>query len=390
MKAVILAAGEGQRLRPFTVSKPKVMIKVGNKPILQYVVEALRDSGIMDIVMVVGYRKDRVMSHFGDGKRFGVRVEYAFQEQQLGTAHALKQAENLVSDEFIVVSGDNIIDEGTVRSALAEKNSVVYRVVDSPSKYGVIKLGRNGRIEEIVEKPEEEISYLANTGVYHFDSRIFDYLAGENDLTAVINRMIGDGIEFKAVESKGVWLDIVYPWDIPKVNELALGFRGRVISGKVESGVFISGDVVIGKGCVIRSGTYIRGPVVIGENCEIGPNAVIGPAASIGSNTVIEPFSAVENSVVGDNVRIGSGSRLESSVIDSGTRIMPGFTAVKGKASVEVDGTVQKIETGAFIGERCTIGAKVTAMPACTVGNEVEVSPLKVLSGVIPDGSKVL
>ncbi|NOY10516.1 MAG: NTP transferase domain-containing protein, partial [Archaeoglobi archaeon] len=100
MKAVILAAGEGQRLRPFTVSKPKVMIKVGNKPILQYVVEALRDSGIMDIVMVVGYRKDRVMSHFGDGKRFGVRVEYAFQEQQLGTAHALKQAENLVSDEF--------------------------------------------------------------------------------------------------------------------------------------------------------------------------------------------------------------------------------------------------------------------------------------------------
>jgi len=141
---------------------------------------------------------------------------------------------------------------------------------------------------------------------------------------------------------------------------------------------------------VIRSGTYIRGPAIIGENCEIGPHAVIGPAVSVGNNTVIEPFSVVENSVIGDNVRIGSGGRLESSVVDSGTRIMPGFTAVKDSASVEVEGTVQKIETGAFIGERCYIGAKVTAMPGCIVGNEVEVSPLKILSGVIPDKSRVL
>ncbi|WP_456329457.1 bifunctional sugar-1-phosphate nucleotidylyltransferase/acetyltransferase [Archaeoglobus sp.] len=390
MKAVILAAGEGQRLRPFTASKPKVMIKVGNKPILQYVVEALRDSGIRDIVMVVGYRKDRVMDYFGDGKKLGVKIEYAIQKQQLGTAHALRQAENLVGDEFIVVSGDNIIDKEIVRSALAEKNSVVYKVVDTPSKYGVIKLGRDGKIEEIIEKPEDVVSYLANTGVYHFDSRILDYLANENDLTAVINRMIKDGIQFNAVESKGVWLDVVYPWDIPRVNELALNFKGRVISGKVESGVFISGDVVIGEGCVVRSGTYIRGPAIIGENCEIGPHAVIGPAVSIGDNTVIDSFSVVENSVIGDNVRVGAGSRVEGSVVDSGTRIMPRFTAVKGKASVEVDGAIQKIETGAFIGEMCSIGSKVTAMPACIVGNEVEVSPLKVLSGVIPDKSKVL
>jgi len=389
MKAVILAAGEGQRLRPFTASKPKVMIKVGNKPILQYVVEALRDSGIRDIVMVVGYRKDRVMEYFGDGKRFGVKIDYAIQKQQLGTAHALRQAENLVGDDFIVVSGDNIIDKEIVRSALAKKNSVVYKVVDAPSKYGVIKL-KNGKIVEIVEKPKDEVSYLANTGVYHFDSKIFDYLANENDLTAVLNRMIRDGFEFNAVESEGIWLDIVYPWDIPRVNELALNFKGKVISGKVERDVFISGDVIIGEGCVIRSGTYIRGPAIIGENCEIGPHAVIGPAVSVGNNTVIEPFSVVENSVIGDNVRIGSGGRLESSVVDSGTRIMPGFTAVKDSASVEVEGTVQKIETGAFIGERCYIGAKVTAMPGCIVGNEVEVSPLRTLSGVIPDKSRVL
>ncbi|WP_456370574.1 bifunctional sugar-1-phosphate nucleotidylyltransferase/acetyltransferase [Geoglobus sp.] len=389
MKAVVLAAGEGQRLRPFTAGKPKVMIRVGNRPVLQYVVDALRNAGIRDIVMVVGYRKDRVMSYFGDGKKFGVKIEYAFQEQQLGTAHAIRQAEGFVDGEFVVVPGDNIIDVRVVRSALKVRNSVVYRVVENATKYGVLRLeGR--RVIEIVEKPAEDVSYLANTGVYHLDTSVFHYIGNENDLTAVINSMSEDGVEFTAVESEGVWLDIVYPWDIPRVNEMALSSGGRVISGKVESGVQILGDVVIGEGSLIRSGTYIRGPVFIGENCEIGPGAVIGPGVSIGSNTKIEPFTVIENSVIGDNVRIGSGSRIEHSVVDSGTRIMPGFTAVKDSASVEENGKVLKIETGAFVGEGSRIGAKVTLLPGTIVGNGVEVSPLKVVSGIIPDGSRVL
>lgn len=389
MKAVVLAAGEGQRLRPFTAGKPKVMIKVGNKPIVRYVLEALKRAGIYDVVMVVGYRKDSVMSYFGNGKKFGVRIEYAFQEQQLGTAHALKQAEELVDGEFLVVPGDNIIDERVIKSALKVRNSVVYKVVENVTKYGVLRL-EGERVIEIVEKPAEEVSYLANTGVYHLDTSVFRYIGNENDLTAVINHMIGDGVEFAAVESDGVWLDIVYPWDIPRVNEMALSFEGRVISGKIESGVQISGDVVIGDGSVIRSGTYIRGPVFIGENCEIGPCAVIGPGVSIGSNTRVEPFTVIENSVIGDGVKIGSGSRIEHSVVDSGTRMMPGFTAVRDSTSVEENGKVLRIETGAFVGEGCRIGAKVTLLPGTIVGNGVEISPLKVVSGVIPDGSRVL
>lgn len=390
MKAVILAAGEGQRLRPFTASKPKVMIKVGNKPILRYVVEALRDAGISDIVIVVGYKKDRVMSYFEDGKKFGVKIEYAFQKQQLGTAHALRQTEDTLSGSFVVVPGDNIIDARTIKCALSERNSIVYKILENVSKYGVLKLKEDGSIEEIVEKPYEKVSYLANTGVYHLDSSVFDYIGDERDLTSVINVMIQDGVAFNAVETEGVWLDIVYPWDIPKVNEMALNFRGRKVAGKIESGVMIAGDVVVGEGCVIRSGTYIRGPVVMGENCEIGPNAVIGPGVSIGNNTRIEPFSVINNSVVGDNVKIGSGSRIEASVIDSGTKIMPGFTAVKDVASLDVDNRIVKLETGVFVGERCSIGAKVTAMPGTVIGNEVAVAPLKVISENIPDGSRVL
>lgn len=390
MKAVILAAGEGQRLRPFTATKPKVMIKVGNKPILQYVVEALRKAGIPDIVMVVGYRKDRVMSYFGNGKKFGVEIEYVFQQQQLGTAHALRQVEEFVEGNFLVVSGDNIIDDDTIKSALKLENSVVYKVVENVTKYGVLRVGKGGEIIEIVEKPAEEVSYLANTGVYHLNTSVFEFIGNENDLTAVINSMIRGGVRFTAVESYGVWLDVVHPWDLPRVNEIALKFKGKIVSGKVESGVSILGDVVIEDGCVIRSGTYIRGPVVIGENCEIGPNAVIGPSVSIGNNTRIEPFSVVKNSVIGDNVRVGSGSRIEGSVIDSGTRVMPGFTAVKDTASVEENGRVLRIETGAFVGEGCRIGAKVTAMPGAIIGNGVEVGPLRVVSGRIPDNSRVL
>lgn len=390
MKAVILAAGEGQRLRPFTAGKPKVIIKVGNRPVLHYVVEALKNAGIRDIVMVVGYKKDSVMSYFGDGKRYGVKIGYAFQEQQLGTAHALKKAERFLEGEFLVVPGDNIIDGRTVKSALSQKNSIVYKIVEKPSKYGVLRLKDNGKVDEIIEKPEEEVSYLVNTGIYHLDSSIFDYISSENDLTAVINSMISDGIDFMAVESEGIWIDIVYPWDIPAVNEYALSRIGRKISGKVESGVFISGNVVIGEGCVIRSGSYLRGPLIIGENCEIGPNAVIGPMVSLGNNVKVESFSVVQNSVIGDNVRIGSGSRVESSVVDSGTRIMPGFTAIKEMACLEIEGAIARVETGAFIGERCKIGASVTAMPGTVLGNDVEVYPMKVLSGRIPDGSKVL
>lgn len=390
MKAVVLAAGEGQRLRPFTASKPKVMIKVGNKPILQYVVEALKDSGVFEILMVVGYRKESVMNYFEDGKKFGVEIDYVFQRQQIGTAHALKQVEGLLKEDFIVVPGDNIIDSKTISQAIENINSIVFKRMENSSKYGVIKLDENSNVTEIIEKPPEEVSYLVNTGIYHLNPSIFEFIGDERDLPAVINLMIKSGVKFKGVESDGLWLDIVYPWDIPRVNELALNFSGIRIAGRVESGVRMVGNLIVSRGCIIRSGSYLRGPVVIGENCEIGPNTVIGPFVSIGNNTQIGAFCVIENSVIGNNVKIGHGSTIEGSVIDSGTKISQGFTAIKDIATVFADGKVETVETGAFFGERCKIGPKVIAMPGVIVGNDVEVAPLKVISGNIPDGSRVL
>ena len=388
-QAVVLAAGEGQRLRPFTATKPKVMIKVANRPILEYVVSALKAAGIFDIVMVVGYRKERIMDYFGDGRKFGVKISYAFQNQQLGTAHALKQAESMVRDTFILLPGDNIVDVMTVKSAMTEPYVLVYKRVKEISKYGAIVLD-NGRVREIVEKPREEISHLANTGIYSLDREIFENIGEVTSIVEVLNRMIGEGYRIKGVECSGKWYDVVYPWDILRVNDLAMDFEGKRIGGKVEPGVTIYGNVVVGDGATIRSGTYIRGPAVIGDNCEIGPNAVIFPSTSIGDNVSIGPFSVVSNSVIGSNVKIGSNAHIEDSVIDDGTVISPHFTAISGDAEITAGGELHKVRAGVFVGEDCSIGANVSAEPGSVIGNMVKVSPMKVLRGNIPDGSTVL
>lgn len=388
-QAVVLAAGEGQRLRPFTATKPKVMIKVANKPILEYVVSALKAAGIFDIIMVVGYRKERIMDYFGDGSKFGVKIRYAFQNQQLGTAHALKQAEKMVDDNFILLPGDNIVDSSTVKSAITEPYVLVYKRVREISKYGAIVL-ENGRVREIVEKPKEEISYLANTGIYSLDREVFENIGKVTSIVEVLNGMIRKGYRIRGVECSGKWYDVVYPWDILRVNDLAMEFEGKRIGGKVEPGVTIYGNVVIGEGSVIRSGSYIRGPVVVGNNCEIGPNTVIFPSTSIGDNVNIGPFSAISNSVIGDNVRIGGSCHVEDSVIDSGTVIASHFSVISDESEVVVGGELHRIKAGVFVGEDCNIGASVSTEPGSVVGNKVKVSPLEVLRGSIPDGSTVL
>jgi glucose-1-phosphate thymidylyltransferase len=387
MQAIILTAGEGQRLRPFTANKPKSMIKVANKPILEFIVESLRQGGVRDIVMVVGYKKERIMNYFGDGNEFGVKIRYTFQNQQLGTAHALKQAEKLADDEFLVVPGDNIIDSGTLEK-VTKPYTILYKRLPEVSKYGVLFL-KNNHVERIVEKPEEHEGGLANTGIYCLERRIFNEIGEETSLVAVINRLIEKGYSFNAEEAEK-WLDVVYPWDILRLNDLSMDFKGKRISGKVESGVTILGDVVIGEGTVIRGNTYIYGPVIIGEQCRIGPNCVIFPSTTIGDSTTVGSLSYIENSVIGEGVRIESGCHLKNSVVDNGTTIESGFKAISGESEMAICDEWHCVDAGAFIGEGTKIGAGVVTKPCSTIGNFVKIAELKVIDGVIPDNSVVL
>lgn len=387
-QAVILAAGEGQRLRPFTATKPKVMLSIAGKPIVQYVVESLAQNGIRNIVLVVGYRREQVFDYMGSGERFGVDITYITQQRQLGTAHALAQAKAVTESEFLVLPGDNLIEADTITQFVAVKpEAMLVKRVDNPARYGVVTI-ENGMVKDIVEKPEEAKSNVVNTGIYAFTTEIFSFIEARLDIPDVLNNMLAQGYPISAQEADGTWLDVVYPWDILSLTGAVLHQIRTNLGGTIETGVSLKGLVSIGKDTVIRSNSYIVGPVVIGNNCDIGPNVCILPATSIGDNVVISSFCNVKNSVIGNDVNIGPGCIIQDSVIDSGCIIKGHFTAYSGEADVKVD-EHRLVNIGAMLGEGCNLGNNVVAQPGVILGNYCQVQALKMLSGRLPDKSLV-
>ena len=388
-QAVILAAGEGQRLRPFTVNRPKVMLSIADKPILQYVVESLAQNGIRNIVLIVGYRKEQVFDYMGSGEQFGVEITYVTQGKQLGTAHALAQAKEVIEKEFLVLPGDNLIGADTIAQFVAIKpEAVLVKRVDNPVRYGVVTIDR-GKVVEVVEKPEQAISNVVSTGIYSFTKQIFDFIEPELGLPDVINNMIAQGYSIKTRETDGTWLDVIYPWDILDLNGAILRQIQANLGGTIETGVSLKGQVSVGKDTVIQPNSYIAGPVVIGNGCDIGPNACILPATSIGNNVVISPFTAIKNSVIGDDVNIGPCCTIQDSVIDKSCIIKGHFTACSGENEIRVNHEHHLVSVGAMLGEGCSLGNSVVAQPGVIVGNYSQIQPLRLISGKLPDRSLV-
>ena len=388
-QAVILAAGEGQRLRPFTVNRPKVMLSIGGKPILEYVIESLAQCGIRRIVLVVGYRKEQVLDYLGSGERLGVEITYITQERQLGTAHALFQAKAITDTEFLVVAGDNLIEADTVAQfANLKPEAVLVKRVDNPARYGVVTI-EAGVVKSIVEKPKLPESNVINTGIYAFTTDIFSFIEAELDIPDALNKMLAQGYHVNAVETGGTWLDVVYPWDILSLNDAVLRQMPAKLGGTIEPRVSLKGQVSVGKGTVIRSNSYIAGPVVIGHSCDIGPNVCLLPATSIGDNVVISPFTEIRNSVIGSDVNIGPGCIIENSVIDRGCIIKGHFTACSGQTEVKIDDEHHPVDIGAMLGEGCKLGNSVVAQPGVIVGNHCQIQALKLVSGRLPDRSLV-
>jgi len=388
-QAVVLAAGEGQRLRPFTFTKPKVMLSIADKPILQYVIEALAQNGIRNIVLVDGYRKEQIYDYMGSGEQFGVDITYVTQEKQLGTAHALAQAKPVTDSEFLVLPGDNLIEVDTIAQFVSVgPEAMLVKQADNPARYGVVTLD-NGLVNNIIEKPEVAKSAIINTGIYAFSAEVFDFIEPELDIPDVLNKMIAQGRQIAAQETDGTWLDIVYPWDILSLNNTLLSQIKADVAGTIEKGVSLTGPVSVGKATVIRSNSNLAGPVVIGNNCDIGPHVCLLPATSIGSNVVISPFTEIKNSVIGDDVSIGPGCIIEDSVIDKGCIIKGRFTALSGQAEVTIDGEHHLVNIGAMLGEACRLGGGVTAQPGVIVGNFSQVEALKLAGGRLPDRSLV-
>ncbi len=394
MKAVILAAGEGKRLRPFTETMPKVMLPVANKPVLEYVFDAVKNSGIDEIINVVGYKKEVIMEYFKNYE--DIDITYVVQDKQLGTAHALLQAKKYINDPFIVLSGDNIIDQSSISRLIKDKSkhSLLIKEHTHPSKYGVVFV-KKSILKEIVEKPKGELGKFISTGIYKLPSSVFDDVEeltsqGVYALSSVVQSIVERGENISTVTADS-WMDIVYPWDLIHVNEAMIHSTSASISGIIEKGVTMKGAISVGKNTTIYSGCYIVGPVVIGEGCEIGPNACIFPSTTIGNNSVVHPFSEIRNSVLMNDVHIGSNSFISHSVIARGSIMANNFSTMSGKATIEIEGEFKKLETiGTMVGENCTLGSSVIVEPGIIIGRRCEISPMKRIMKNVSSGSKVM
>ncbi len=420
VQAVILTAGEGTRLRPLTVSRVKGMIPIANKPILEHVLNALAVNNIRDIIMVVGYKKERIMAYFEDGTDFNVNIQYVDQKKQLGTAHALAQAQKLIKKDILVLPGDNIIASEGIAKLLSTNQSEASLLIthsNTPSKYGVVGLvGDN--IKHIIEKPEitgdlltkgvpsifslalwehqeTSISNIISTGIYRFNRKIFKHIDAlieeqKYDLTDLIHFMISNNMKVRGIKTE-TWADAVYPWDILEMNAVALQNIKMAKSGRIEHGAIIRPPVEIGEDTIIRSNSYIMGPVVIGSGCEIGPNACIMPSTSIGNNVTINPFSEIRHSIIMDDCRIGSRSTISHSVVSFGSTIGSNFVAESTKHEVKLK--TKRYESkniGGIIGEDTIVSHNVILAPGTIIGANCKISSLNELHENVPDNSNVV
>jgi UDP-N-acetylglucosamine diphosphorylase/glucosamine-1-phosphate N-acetyltransferase len=412
MKGVLLTAGEGTRMRPLTLTRPKTMLQVGGKPILQYNLEALRDAGITDIVMVVGYKKEIIIDYFEDGSKFGVNIDYVTQEERLGTAHAINSIRNVVDNQLIVLNGDIIVDpklilDLTRKYESSEASSILVLIeVEDPSSFGVVEI-ENDRIKDIIEKPApgEATSNLINAGIYLFDNTIFNAIdrtpkseRGEYEITDSLKIQITENKMVLGLKSEDKWIDVGRPWELLDVNEHIISGMEESIQGEIEEGVTIHGKVVLGKNSVIRSGTYIFGPVFIGEGSDIGPNSYLRKYAYLGNNVNVGNAVEIKNSIIMDGTNVNHLSYVGDSVIGANCNIAAGtnianlrFDNKNVKMNVKgerIDCGVRKL--GAIFGDNVKTGINSSFNPGVKVGINSAVGSGTIIYEDIPSNTLVL
>jgi glucose-1-phosphate thymidylyltransferase len=384
MQAVILAAGEGKRVRPLTRSRPKAMIPVANHPIIEYVIDALVKNGIRDIIVVVGYRKEQVTRFLN---QLELPIEVVVQNKQLGTAHALQSAESKIRGDFLLLPGDNYIDPHSIARIKDIHNAMLVKEHPSPSNFGVVLL-KEGFVSHIMEKPEHAPSFMVSTGIYSLNRDIFPYLTG-NDLTDAISTMIEDGHQVRGIPADD-WQDAIFAWDLLKMNRRLLGTLSPAREGMASRQTVIQGAVRIGKGTTIGPGTVITGPVVIGNDCTIGPNCCILPNTSIGSRVALEPFSFIGDSLIMDDSSIGSHSRITDTVVGERCILSDHTSITTGTGLMEIEDTAIRSEFGAIFGDSVRSGS-FARYKNSLVGNNTTIEGSTALTTrCIPDESLVI
>jgi len=326
MKGIILHGGHGTRLRPLTHTGPKQLLPIANKPMSQFCLEAIVETGIKEIAIIIGgIGSNKVKEYYGNGEKFGVKITYIEQDEPKGIAHAIKLCKEFVNDEkFLVFLGDNIIQKSITKFVKNFKNSnydatILLCEVDNPSRFGIADVS-DGKILKITEKPKNPNSNLAVTGIYLLTPKIFGAIdnlkpswRNELEITDALDNLLNqyNNISFEKITD--YWKDTGTPEDIIHAN-------GEIIRKMLESSEGSIENQIIGEETIIESNVEIKGPVVIGKNCHISSNSSIGPNVSIGDNTIISK-SNIENSIIMKNCKINSAAKIKNSIIANNSEI---------------------------------------------------------------------
>jgi UDP-N-acetylglucosamine diphosphorylase/glucosamine-1-phosphate N-acetyltransferase len=392
MKAVVLAAGEGVRLRPITVTRPKHLIKVGGKSILEHCLEALKLSGVTEVTIVTHYMGESIRQLLGDGEKFGLKITYIEQAEMLGTGNAVSVVEPYIEGDFVLAYGDLLFAPEAVTDIVrlyeAEKPVAVMAVVpvEKPESYGIVEIEKERIIKRIVEKPTagKAPSNLANAGLYVFSKDIFDKIKqtkasirGEWELTDSLSLLIKDGKTVLASKiAKSDWMDIGRPWDLLEANSWVLKRMEHKVYGTVEIGAHLVGPVTVAETARVRSGAYIEGPSFIGEGSDIGPNCYIRPYTSVGKNVRIGNACEVKNSIVMDGTHVGHLSYVGDSILCERCNLAAGTITANlrlddGHVKMLVKGKIVdtgRRKLGAILGDEVKTGINALLMPGVKVG----------------------
>jgi mannose-1-phosphate guanylyltransferase / phosphomannomutase len=353
VQAVVMAGGEGSRLRPLTSNVPKPMLPVVNRPLMEHIVELLRDHGLRDVVVTVQFLSSVIRNYFGDGSDVGVSMSYSTEEVPLGTAGSVLNARDLLSGRFVVVSGDALtdVDVAKVVEWHKERNAavtVVLKPMEDPLEFGIVMTDQEGRIERFLEKPTwgQVFSDTVNTGIYVVEEEILDFIPPDQpfDFSSDLFPILLDkGLPLYGYVSDAYWTDVGN-------TDAYLQAHYDVLAGRLRStpqGFELRPGVWVGEDVEVDSTARLEPPVVVGDSCRILAGAVVGPYSVIGDNTTVGEDAQVVNAVVMDGAHVGAVSQIRGAVLGRGGSLGKGGT----------------IEAGAVVGDEVRVGGGALIKP---------------------------
>jgi bifunctional UDP-N-acetylglucosamine pyrophosphorylase/glucosamine-1-phosphate N-acetyltransferase len=408
MKAIILAAGEGTRLRPLTSNIPKPLLLVAGKPFLTHVLEALKEAGVSEVSILVGWKANRIKEFYGDGSVLGMKIAYMEQKERLGTADAVRYAKGLGDGSFICLNGDVVVSGSDLQAmrALNERtgSTVMGAVeVENPASFGVIE-ERNGKLVKIIEKPKRPPSHLINAGMFVFNPGIFEAIdqigrspRGEYEITDALN-LLSAKREVELHRLATEWIDVGRPWDLLRANEIFMSRLERKVEGEVEENVVLRNNVVVEKDAKIRSGSYVMGPAYISKDCDIGPNCYIRPGCCFGPGVRIGAAVEVKNSIVMANAHIPHHNYVGDSIIGERCNLGAGTKVANLRfddrnVRVSFDGHIidsGRRKLGVIMGDDVKTGINSMIDAGTIVHENAVIGPGAMARGNIGPGAKVL